>query len=118
MSKILVVSTCGRDDLERATSAWVVANAALSLVDDVAVFIQANGVDCVRKDFMNGFRWPPFDAVKDLVNKFIENGGKIHVCKPCIESRNLEPSDLIDGTNVTGAATLLILATESTTLTY
>ncbi|MFX0093099.1 MAG: DsrE family protein, partial [Candidatus Hodarchaeota archaeon] len=110
--------TCGRDDLERATTAWVVANAALTLVDEVALFIQANGVDCVRKDFIDGFQWPPFDSVKNLVNSFIKGGGKIYVCEPCIKSRKLEPSDLIDDATVTGAATLLTLATKSTTLTY
>ena len=51
--------------------------------------------------------------MKDLLASFIEQGGKIWVCGPCIKSRNISESELIDGAEVTAAGSVNLEAMAS-----
>ena len=44
--------------------------------------------------------------LKQMVDDFMELGGKLWVCTPCIETRQLHKSDLIEGAELMAAATL------------
>ena len=54
-----------------------------------------------------------FPPMKELLANFLELGGMLKVCVPCIKSRNIEASDLVEGTQTTGAATLSAEAIEA-----
>jgi uncharacterized protein involved in oxidation of intracellular sulfur len=43
----------------------------------------------------------------------MELGGKLLVCKPCVEERKIEASDLIDGAKVSTGGTLNMIALEA-----
>jgi uncharacterized protein len=48
-----------------------------------------------------------------LIGDFIELGGKLLVCAPCIKERHMdEDRDLIDGASITAAGALNLLAME------
>jgi len=51
---------------------------------------------------------PPLKQMVDeqMVDDFMELGGKLWVCTPCIETRQLHKSDLIEGAELMAAATL------------
>jgi uncharacterized protein involved in oxidation of intracellular sulfur len=44
--------------------------------------------------------------MQELLVNFLELGGILKVCVPCIESRNISISELVEGTQTTGAAAL------------
>jgi len=54
MVKFVIESTHGNDTFKRASMAWVAANAAHVLDADVVMFLQAEGVNVVRKDYSQG----------------------------------------------------------------
>lgn len=113
--KLVIVCTCGPEDPERATIPFVLATAAQASDVDVVMGFQVNGVmlakkGCAEHVFASGF--PP---LKELVDTYIESGGELLVCGPCVNSRKLDPSvDFIKGAKVVNAATFVKLFTEAT----
>ena len=118
MEKFVVVSTHGNDNFERASMAWSVANAALALDAEVIMFLQAEGVNVVRKDFAKGWVFPPFTALETLIENFIEMGGKVYACVPCVEAREIKKENYMDGVELAGATTLLSEAINAKVFTY
>ena len=58
---------------------------------------------CAEHVFAAGF--PP---LKDLMGAYIEAGGELLVCGPCVNSRKLDPeTDFIEGARVVGAGTFV-----------
>ncbi len=51
--------------------------------------------------------------MKKLITDFIELGGRMMVCVPCIKERNIEEKDLIIGSETTAAGAVNIEALES-----
>lgn len=112
--KILYMSTHGDENLDKASIPFVLANGALAMDIKATVILQANAVVFAKKGFADtvpasgGF--PP---MKKLMSDFIELGGTIQVCGPCIKDRGITPEDLIDGATVTAAAQVNIAAIEA-----
>ena len=57
-----------------------------------------------------------FPHMKELLANFVELGGELKVCAPCIKSRNIEESELVKGSKVTGAGALNVEAIEANTV--
>jgi predicted peroxiredoxin len=56
-----------------------------------------------------------FRSVRNLkffptTNNFLEFGGELHVCAPCIKQRNIEESTLPEGSKITAAGQVNIMA--------
>jgi uncharacterized protein involved in oxidation of intracellular sulfur len=54
-----------------------------------------------------------FAPLTKLIADYMELGGKLLVCKPCVEERKIEASDLIDGAKVSTGGTLNMIALEA-----
>jgi uncharacterized protein involved in oxidation of intracellular sulfur len=115
--KILYIATCAGDDPEKAAMPLVMANAALAMDLKATVVLQGNGVYLAQKGYTDtmlpagGF--PP---VKELLNSFLELGGELKVCVPCIKERNIDESDLVEGSQTTAAGALNVEAIEANTV--
>lgn len=118
MVKFVIVSTHGHDNFERASMAWAVANAAHVLDAEVIMFLQAEAVNVVRKDYCKGWVFPPFTPLETLIEMFMEMGGRVYACVPCVEARKLEKKDYIDGVELAGATTLLTESVGAQVFTY
>jgi predicted peroxiredoxin len=57
---------------------------------------------CV-KGGVNGLQAPGYEAAADLLDAFIDNGGKIWLCPACAKAKNITADDLIDGVEIAGA---------------
>lgn len=113
--KILYICTHAGEDPEKAAMPFVMANAAITMDIKTTIALQGNGVYLAQKGYVDtmlpagGF--PP---VKKLVQDFMDQGGKLLVCVPCIKERNIdEEKDMIDGSQTTAAGTLTVKALES-----
>lgn len=119
VEKIVYIVTHGADDPERATLPFVLANAAQAMDVEAVVVLQASAVflatpGCLSHVFAAGL--PP---LKQLVESFMEEGGKVLVCTPCIKERHIEESELLPGMNPTAAGALVQeILTAKSTLVY
>ncbi len=104
--KLAIVVSRGLDD-ERATVAFTIAKTGLASGQQVTLFMVSAAVDVVRKGAADNVRMNPFDQpLKELIDTFQENGGRILVCPPCAKVRGYEESDFIDGVQVVGSPAL------------
>lgn len=113
--KLILMCTHGPEDPERATIPFVMATAAQASDVEVVIGFQANGVmlitqNCAKHVFASGF--PP---LKELLDIYLENGGKLLVCGPCVKSRQIDPEkEFIQGAVVVNAATFVKECAEAT----
>jgi predicted peroxiredoxin len=96
VEKIVVIATHGPEDPERATIPFVVANAALAMDVQVTLILQGTGVLLAKKGCYEHIFCAGFDPLKKQVDNFLEFGGKILVCIPCIQERQITNDMLIE----------------------
>ena len=104
----------GPEQPEHATLPLVMACAALASDVEVVIGFQADGVELVRSGVANTIEAPGFPPFRKLLADFQELGGKLLVCGPCIKSRGITTSDLIDGAEVVAAGRFVAEITSST----
>ena len=112
--KILYICTCGEKESEKAHVPFVFGNAALAMDIKATIVLQGDGVNIAKKGYVDSM--PPgggFPPMRELFDSFMELGGKIRVCGPCIKDRNIAESDLVAGAEVTAAGTVNLEAIES-----
>lgn len=112
--KILYMCTCGQDRSEMAHIPFVLANAALAMDIKATIVLQGDGVNIAKKGYVDSM--PPgggFPPMKELFESFMELGGQIRVCGPCIKDRNIPESYLVEGSEVTAAGSVNLEAIES-----
>jgi predicted peroxiredoxin len=105
--KLVLMVTNGPENPELATIPFVMATAAQASDVEVLMGFQGNGVMLTAKGMAEHVAASGFPPLKDLVKIYIEGGGKIYVCGPCVGSRKIEAKDLIDGATIVGAATFI-----------
>jgi predicted peroxiredoxin len=114
VEKILYVLTCAGENPEKASMPFALANAAMAMDIPATVCLQGNGVYLAQKGYADhvlpGGGFPP---IKKLILDFVEQGGKIWVCVPCIKERNIAVEDLIEGSETTAAAKVNLEALQS-----
>jgi len=117
--KLVVIATHGDEDPERATIPFVMANAALASETDATVILQTTGVNLAVKGYAKHVRAEAFPPLTDLIRGFMEMGGKLMVCAPCIKTRAITEDELIEGAKVVAAATVVAETTAAdATLVY
>lgn len=112
--KILYMCTCGEDRSEMAHIPFVLANAALAMDIEATIVLQGDGVSIATPGYADTM--PPgggFPPLKELLASFLELGGTMWVCGPCIKDRNIAETDLIDGAEVTAAGSVNLEALAS-----
>ena len=119
-NKFCISITNCHKNTDTCTVAFVVANAALGSDQDTVAFLSTDGVwAAVKGEAEKINEGPPFAPLKELVDKFLANGGKILVCAPCLKKRNISEDQLIEGATPVGGATLVeILAEGAPCVTY
>lgn len=99
----IVFLSRGIDD-ERSTVAWTLANAGVANGQDVTVFAVSSGVDVLRKGAADTVQMNPHDpSMKELIGKFMTEGGAVWACPPCSSLRGYTEDQYIDGVKITGA---------------
>ncbi len=114
--KIVYIVTHAGEDPERATMPFMLATAAQTMDVEAVVALQGSGVLLAKKGYLDNVQAPGLPALKNLVQTFVSENGKIFVCVPCIRERKIAESDLIESA-VPGAAAALtqeILSANST----
>ena len=105
--KFCVNLTCAKDNPDKATVAFVLANAALGSGKEALVFLSVEGVRLAQQGYADDIREQGFAPLKDLVESFAKAGGTIYVCSPCFKKRGLDEAALVTGASIVGGAKLV-----------
>ncbi len=117
--KFCVSLTSAKNDPDKATVGFVVANAALGSEKDTLVFLSTEGVRLACKGYADDVREEGFAPLAELMANFLKGGGRLYVCSPCFKKRGLDESALVDGATIVGGAKLVeFLADGSACVTY
>jgi predicted peroxiredoxin len=104
MTKLLVSVTHAKDNADKATVAFVVANASVASGVETVVFLSTEAVYLSQEGYNDDIHEEGFKPLKELITTFAENGGEIWVCSPCFSRRGLAQDKLVQNAKIVGGA--------------
>ncbi len=104
---LLFHGTYGKEDPERAILPFVIGNVAVTADKPAIIFLTVEGVRLATKGYAEGINKEGFTPLKEIINSFIDNGGKIWCCGACTKPRGITEADLIEGAKIVTAANLV-----------
>lgn len=107
--KICVSLTHAKNDTDKATVAFVVANASVASEQNTTVFLSTEGVRLAEQGYADEIHEEGFAPLAELMASFAAEGGVIWVCSPCFKKRGLDESRLVPGAKIVGGAKLVEL---------
>jgi uncharacterized protein involved in oxidation of intracellular sulfur len=117
--KIVIIGTHGPEDPERATLPFVMATAAQTMDTEAVVILQGGGVLLAEKNIHEYVFAGGLPPLRDLLKTFLEEGGKLLVCTPCVQYRMIEQSKLVEGAElIAGARVVQESITAAAVLNY
>ena len=117
--KFCVSITNAKNDTDRATVGFVIANAAVASDKETVVFLSTEGVRLGSKGYADDVHEEGFAPLRELMANFVKAGGKIWVCSPCFKKRKLDEGALVEGATMVGGAKLVeLLSTGAPNVTY
>src|SRR6266498_2179264 len=106
-NRFCVSLTHAKNDSDKATVAFVVANAAVGSGKETLVFLSVEGVRLAQKGYADDIREEKFAPLRELMDNFAKAGGSIYVCSPCFKKRKLDENNLVSGATIVGGAKLV-----------
>lgn len=100
--KYLINCSHGGNDVERATVSFILAVTA-SKSAETAVFATSDAAELCIKDGAKNLIAEGYEPLPDLIEAFVDNGGKIWLCPACAKAKGISAEDVIDGVEIAGA---------------
>jgi predicted peroxiredoxin len=107
IEKLVIISTNGDENPEKATLPFVLATAAQASDVEAVVILQSNAVVLAKQGEAEKVNAKGFMPAKQLIEAYISSGGQLLVCSPCMKVRNIAKEDLIDGSLIIAAGTIV-----------
>lgn len=104
--KLVIISTIGPENPEKATLPFVLATASQSMDIEVVVILQSASVLIAKTGEAEQINAKGFVPLKSLLDTFLELGGTLMLCTPCVKERNILPEELISGAQLIAAGTV------------
>ena len=118
-NRFCVSLTCAKDNPDKTTVAFVVANAAVASGKETLVFLNVEGVRLSQKGYSDDIHEEGLAPLKELMDNYAKAGGIIYVCSPCFKKRKLDETKLVEGSTIVGGAKLVeFLSAGSPCVTY
>jgi uncharacterized protein len=118
-TRFVVSLSCGKDDPDRATVAFTLANAAVGSDQETVVFLSSEGVRLAVNGYADDIAEEGFTPLKQLMSAFAEAGGQIYTCLPCFNKRDLDADDVVPGTLIVGGPKLVaFMAQGASSISY
>jgi uncharacterized protein len=99
--KLLYVLNDGGDRAEKVLTAFALANIGVSMENDVTVALFGEATRLAYKGYGETVHSLDRLPMAKLMRDFLDLGGKIFICAPCIKSRQVDPSMLVEGVQTT-----------------
>ena len=108
MSKPLIFyCSNGQEDPERAILPFIAGNVAVTADQEAIMFLTIEGVRLATKGYAECVNKEGFTPLKEIMNSFVSNGGKIWACGACAKPRGISDDDMIEGAKIVTAANLV-----------
>jgi uncharacterized protein len=104
---LLIHCSHGKEDAERAILPFIVGNVAVTADQQATIFLTVEGVRLATKGYAEQVNKEGFTPLKEIMESFIANGGKIWACGACTKPRGITEADLIKGAQIVTAANLV-----------
>lgn len=105
--KFCISLTHAKNDTDKATVAFVVANAAVASDQKTMVFLSIEGARLSQEGYADDIHEEGFAPLRELMGNFVKAGGIIYVCSPCFKKRSLDQNNLVAGATIVGGAKLV-----------
>jgi predicted peroxiredoxin len=102
--KIVYVVTHGADDPERAILPFMHANGALAMDVEAVVVLLGSAVMLALKGFTNHVFAGGLPPLKKLMEDFLAQGGRLLLCTPCLQFRQIGEPELLEQAKPIAAA--------------
>lgn len=106
--------THGKEDAERAILPFIVGNVAVTADQDATIFLTVEAVWLATNGYAEQVQKEGFAPLKEIMDSFIANGGKLWACGACTKPRGIADTDLIEGAKIVTAANLVELLANGT----
>lgn len=103
MAKIMINNTNGKEAVERASLAVVVAKTAINTGQEAILLLTIEGVRIATKGYADGLQAEGFEPLGKLLRDLLDSGGQVWVCGACAKPRKITETDLIPGAKIVGA---------------
>jgi len=98
---LLITLTAHENDENNVTIAFTMGVKALEKGHSVEVMLLSNAVHLAERGYADKIDiGAPFSPIKDLLAKFIEDGGILSVCSSCMEHNGVTEDDLVKASQV------------------
>lgn len=114
----LITLTQFGKDTDAVATPLVLANAAKASGEEVLLWLTMEGVELAKIGKAETLIPRSFAPVSDLLNSFIESGGRIGICPPCGKTHGLNDDNMIANTEWMGAVALLEQSSGWRTLSF
>jgi len=105
--KIVIITTTGANNPEKATLPFVLATAAQAMDVEVAVIMQSDAVELAQNGVAEKVNAKGLMPLTELMNTYTELEGELLLCSPCIKERNIAESELVPGSKLIAAGTVV-----------
>jgi predicted peroxiredoxin len=119
MGQVMIHNTRGKEDVERASLAFVAANTALNAGQEATLLLTIEGVHVATKGYADGLQAKGFAPLSELITQFVRGGGHLWVCGACAKPRDIGEAELVEGAQIVGATRAVeALVTGTQTLSF
>jgi len=107
MPRFIAQATHGREDPERATLPFIVANVAASADQDAIVLLTIDGVWLATKGYAEDIHHEGMPPLREVISSLLASGGEIWACSACTKPRGITEEHLIEGARIIAAPDLV-----------
>ncbi len=119
MSKLLIHSSHGREDPERATLPFIVGNNAAIAGQEVKVMLTIEAVWLATEGGADGIHQEGLPPLAEILKEYVANGGEVWACQSCTKPRGITDEHLVKGARVAAAMQAVeFLSQGSASLTF
>jgi uncharacterized protein len=101
--RFMAQATHGREDPERATLPFVVANVAASADQEAIVLLTIDGVWLATKGYADDVHHEGMQPLREVLDSLLASGGQIWACGACTKPRGITEEHLIEGARIISA---------------
>lgn len=106
-TKYLFMITQYQGDPDRVGTALALANVALAQGGDVLIWLTAEGAQLAKLGAADGLLPRSLPPLAELLNTYLEGGGRLSICPPCGKTHDLTDHNLVPSAQWMGAPVLL-----------
>jgi uncharacterized protein len=103
MGKLLIHSSHGAEDPERATLPFVIANNAAIAGQEVVVMLTIEAVRVATKGGADAVHHEGLPPLAEILDDYVSNGGQVWACQSCTKPRGITEADLVEGARIAAA---------------